>query len=133
MSEALSDAAGLPARQAALQLLTAALSRRGGLDEGLAHPAMARLAPEGPYAGLAPEDRLAKGPMPDLDLFDASEPDAETLEAMALEAENAARAVPGVTYRDGDAIRQTASIARFVSEAVTASRRPPRGCAPPAL
>src|SRR5580704_17160533 len=56
--------------------------------------AMARLAPEDPYAGLAPEDRLARGPLPDLDLFDAAEPDAESLEALALEAENAARGTP---------------------------------------
>src|SRR5579871_5612765 len=41
--------------------------------------AMARLAPEDPYAGLAPADQLAAGPWPDLDLFDESEPDAETL------------------------------------------------------
>ncbi|MEI9965110.1 MAG: DNA gyrase modulator [Caulobacteraceae bacterium] len=36
--------------------------------------AMARLAPEDPYAGLAPADRLATGPLADLDLFDPSEP-----------------------------------------------------------
>ena len=36
--------------------------------------AMARLAPEDPYAGLAPQDRLAKGEAPDLDLYDPSEP-----------------------------------------------------------
>ena len=40
-----SEAAGLPARAAALELLTAALSRRAGLDEGLSHPALAALAP----------------------------------------------------------------------------------------
>uniref|UniRef100_UPI0025DB5E7F transcription antitermination factor NusB n=1 Tax=uncultured Phenylobacterium sp. TaxID=349273 RepID=UPI0025DB5E7F len=39
------DVAGLPARAAALDLLTAALSRRAGLDEGLSHPALAALAP----------------------------------------------------------------------------------------
>jgi len=39
------DARGLPARAAALQLLTAALSRRAGLDEGLNHPSMGALAP----------------------------------------------------------------------------------------
>ena len=32
--------------------------------------AMARLAPEDPYADLAPDDRLARGPLPDLDLYD---------------------------------------------------------------
>jgi 16S rRNA (cytosine967-C5)-methyltransferase len=38
-----SDAAGLPARAAALDLLTAALSGRAGLDEGLNHPALGAL------------------------------------------------------------------------------------------
>ncbi|WP_293386507.1 RsmB/NOP family class I SAM-dependent RNA methyltransferase [Phenylobacterium sp.] len=38
-----SDAAGLPARAAALDLLTAALSGRAGMDEGLSHPALAAL------------------------------------------------------------------------------------------
>lgn len=39
------DAAGLPARAAALDLLGAALARRAGLDEGLNHPALAALSP----------------------------------------------------------------------------------------
>jgi 16S rRNA (cytosine967-C5)-methyltransferase len=38
-----SDAAGLPARAAALDLLTASLSGRAGLDEGLSHPSLAAL------------------------------------------------------------------------------------------
>ncbi|MBX3479333.1 MAG: TldD/PmbA family protein [Caulobacter sp.] len=63
--------------------------------------AMARLAPEDPYAGLAPEERLAQGPFPDLDLYDDHEPTAESLEARAREAEDAARAVKGVTNSDG--------------------------------
>jgi len=58
--------------------------------------AMARAAPEDPYAGLAPPERLARH-WPDLDLFDDSEPDAEVLLALALEAEEAARAVAGIT------------------------------------
>ncbi len=37
------DAAGLAARAAALDLLTAALGGRAGLDEGLSHPALAAL------------------------------------------------------------------------------------------
>ncbi|MFI4964751.1 MAG: RsmB/NOP family class I SAM-dependent RNA methyltransferase [Caulobacterales bacterium] len=37
------DAAGLPARAAALDLLTAALGGRAGMDEGLSHPALAAL------------------------------------------------------------------------------------------
>jgi 16S rRNA (cytosine967-C5)-methyltransferase len=39
------DIRGLPARAAALDLLTTALSRRAGLDEGLSHPALAALPP----------------------------------------------------------------------------------------
>jgi 16S rRNA (cytosine967-C5)-methyltransferase len=39
------DVRGLPARAAALDLLTAALSRRAGLDEGLSQPALAALPP----------------------------------------------------------------------------------------
>jgi PmbA protein len=63
--------------------------------------AMARLAPEDPYAGLAEAERLARGPLPDLDLFDPAEPSAETLETRARAAEEAARAVPRVTNSDG--------------------------------
>ena len=62
---------------------------------------MARLAPEDPYAGLAPQDRLAKGPFPDLDLYDSTEPSPEQLEALGRTAEDAARAVKGVTNSDG--------------------------------
>jgi PmbA protein len=63
--------------------------------------AMARLAAEDPYAGLPPADRLARGPMMDLDLFDPVELSAETLEARALAAEAAALASPKVTNSNG--------------------------------
>ena len=63
--------------------------------------AMARLAPADKFAGLAPKDRLAKGPFPDLDLFDPTEPTANTLEAQARDAEAAARSIEGVTNSDG--------------------------------
>ena len=63
--------------------------------------AMARLAPEDKFAGLAPKDRLAKGPYPDLELFDPTEPAADTLEAQARDAEAAARSIEGVTNSDG--------------------------------
>jgi PmbA protein len=63
--------------------------------------AMARLAPEDPYAGLADPARLAKGPLPDLDLYDPTEPTPEALEERARLAEAAARAVPKVTNSDG--------------------------------
>jgi 16S rRNA (cytosine967-C5)-methyltransferase len=39
------DVQGLPARAAALDLLTAALSRRAGMEEGLNHPALKALEP----------------------------------------------------------------------------------------
>jgi PmbA protein len=77
--------------------------------------AMARLAPEDPYAGLAPAERLARGAQPDLDLFDASEPDAETLEARALAAEDAARAIPGVSNSDSSSAGWSAASWRLVT------------------
>ena len=63
--------------------------------------AMARLAPEDPHAGFAPEDRLARGPFVDLDLFDPTERSAEVLEQVSAEAEAAALAVTGVARSEG--------------------------------
>lgn len=63
--------------------------------------AMARLAPEDPYAGLAPEDRLLIGTAPDLDLADDTEPGPSALRELALACEHAARAVAGVTNSEG--------------------------------
>jgi PmbA protein len=77
--------------------------------------AMARLAPEDPYAGFAPKDRLAKGPFPDLDLIDAYEPSAETLEDQARAAEAAARAIEGVTNSDGGSSSWSSTVWRLVT------------------
>jgi PmbA protein len=63
--------------------------------------AMARAAPEDPYAGLAPEELLLKGAPPELDLLEPGEPGPGALRAMAEAAEDAARAVPGVTNSEG--------------------------------
>jgi PmbA protein len=63
--------------------------------------AMAREAPEDQWAGLAPEERLLKGNIPDLDLHDGDEPSPASLKEAALAAEDAARAVPGVTNSEG--------------------------------
>jgi PmbA protein len=63
--------------------------------------AMAKLAPEDPYAGLADPALLARGQHADLDLFDPTEPPAEDLEARARAAEDAARAVERVSNTDG--------------------------------
>jgi len=62
--------------------------------------AMAKAAPEDPYCGLAPEDRLARE-WPELDLNDDHDYDTETLYGMAAEAEEAALAVDGVTNSNG--------------------------------
>lgn len=64
--------------------------------------AMARLAPQDEYAGLAPEELLVRGALPELDLVDpAGDPGPEKLRAAAEEAEDSARAVPGVTNSNG--------------------------------
>ena len=63
--------------------------------------AMAREAPEDEFAGLAPADRLMTGATPELDLDDGSEPDPQALRDAALAAEDAARAVAGVTNSEG--------------------------------
>jgi len=63
--------------------------------------AMARAAPEDPYAGLAPQDRLFKGSLPDFDIADADEPGPADLRAMAEAGEDAARGVAGVTNSEG--------------------------------
>ena len=62
--------------------------------------AMARSVPEDPFCGLAEQDRLATE-FPDLDVCDDSEPDTEILSERAAAAEDAARAVPGVTNSEG--------------------------------
>jgi PmbA protein len=63
--------------------------------------AMAREAPEDPYAGLAPQDRLMKKRPPALDLTDSEEPEPAALRERAMMAEDAARAVPGITNSEG--------------------------------
>lgn len=62
--------------------------------------AMARTIPEDPYCGLADPAELARD-FPDLDVCDPDEPTAETLIDMVRTAEDAARAVAGVTNSEG--------------------------------
>ncbi len=62
--------------------------------------AMARVSPEDPHACLADADMLAKS-WPDLDLYDATEPSAESLIEAATAAEAAALSVPGVASSIG--------------------------------
>ena len=61
--------------------------------------AMARVVPADPYAGLAAE--MTPPEEIDLDLNDRAEPSAETLIFLAQEAEDAAKAVQGVTNTEG--------------------------------
>jgi PmbA protein len=71
--------------------------------------AMAREAPEDPYAGLAPEPLLQRGDPPAIDSYDPREPDPEELRARALEAEGAALAVRGVNNSSGASASASAS------------------------
>lgn len=62
--------------------------------------AMAKAAPEDPYCGLADRELLAKD-IPDLELADDDEPDSDELYSLAAEAEDAGRAINGVTNSNG--------------------------------
>ena len=79
--------------------------------------AMARLAPEDPFASLAASEHLARAPFPELDLFDPTEPSAEALEAIAREAEVGARSVAGVTNSDGGSASWSSATWRLVTSA----------------
>ena len=76
--------------------------------------AMAREAPEDAWAGLAPAERLMHGAPPLLDLDDLArggeEGSPESLRAAAQEAEDAARAVSGVTNSEGGSASASRSI-----------------------
>ena len=61
---------------------------------------MARAVPEDPVCGIAPEELLARS-WPDLDLDDRGRPSAKKLLGLVAEAEDAARAVKGVTNSEG--------------------------------
>ena len=63
--------------------------------------AMAREAPEDPFAGLAPQPLLQRGEPPVIDGLDPREPDPAELKARSIEAEKAALAVTGVTNSSG--------------------------------
>jgi PmbA protein len=79
--------------------------------------AMARLAPEDPFAGLAPADALASGPFADLAIADEADPSPETLRQTALRTEEAARGVAGVTNSEGGSASATRAVAALVTSA----------------
>lgn len=72
--------------------------------------AMAREAPEDPWAGLAPAERLMHGDAPMLDLDDGGSASPQELRDLALAAEDAARAVPGVTNSEGGGASASRSV-----------------------
>lgn len=63
--------------------------------------AMAKLAPEDPYSGIAAADQIAHGPFADLDLYDDTAPSPQELRDYAIEIEEAGRAVAGITNSEG--------------------------------
>ena len=95
------DNMGLRAFVGRRQAVVSTNDLTGNLDE-LAERAvaMARVAPEDRFAGLAEPDRLAKQ-IPDLDLLDPELPSVTQLETMARAAEAAALAVKGVSKSGG--------------------------------
>lgn len=62
--------------------------------------AMARLAPQDPYAGCADAHLLATD-IPDLDLMDRTVPSSDTLKDLAFAVEDAAQSVKGITNSEG--------------------------------
>ncbi|RDC60964.1 Metalloprotease PmbA like protein [Alteripontixanthobacter maritimus] len=90
---------------------------RDALEEIAARAvAMARAAPEDRYAGLAPQDLLATGDLPELDLEDSDdEPGPEALRERAIATETAALDVDGVTT----SVSASATFARSVAALVT--------------
>jgi PmbA protein len=63
--------------------------------------AMAREAPEDPYAGLAPQDRLLRDAGPDVQGNDGADPAPTELKARALAMEDVARGFAGITNSEG--------------------------------
>jgi PmbA protein len=79
--------------------------------------AMARLAPEDPYASLADPALLAKAPHRDLDLYDPTEPSPESLETLARTAEASALSTQGVTNSDGGSAAWSSTQWQFMTSA----------------
>lgn len=72
--------------------------------------AMAREAPEDPYAGLAPVDRILKGEGIDVDGDDGRDPLPTELKQRALAMEDVARAFAGITNSEGASLSAGRSI-----------------------
>ncbi|MEO0878440.1 MAG: TldD/PmbA family protein [Pseudomonadota bacterium] len=86
-------------RQASVSTTDTTPGALGDLVERCA--SMAKTAPEDPYCGLAPKERLAAPPFPDLELGDFDEPGTERLKERAAACEEAALGVKGVVNSSG--------------------------------
>jgi PmbA protein len=76
--------------------------------------AMAKLAPEDPYCGLADQARLATD-TPDLDIYDPTQLKAADLFDRAKELDQVTRAVPGVSQADNASAYAVSSAAYFMT------------------
>ena len=72
--------------------------------------AMAREAPEDPYADLAPEELLYRGGAPELEADDGADPAPAELKARALAMEDSARSVAGITNSEGAGVSSGRSV-----------------------
>ncbi|HET9638737.1 MAG TPA: TldD/PmbA family protein [Allosphingosinicella sp.] len=72
--------------------------------------AMAREAPEDPWSGLAPEERLIREPGPDVDGDDGGDPSPLELKRRSLEIEEAGRGVEGITNSEGAGVSASRSL-----------------------
>lgn len=79
--------------------------------------AMAREATEDQFAGLAASGLLARGPFADFELFDpvAEQIGSAQLKDMALETEDSARAVPGISNSEGGSASAGLSISALAT------------------
>lgn len=77
--------------------------------------AMAREAPEDPFAGLAPEELLLRGGGPDIEGDDGGDPLPADLKARALAMEEVARANPGVINSEGASVNAGRSVAALAT------------------
>jgi len=85
--------------------------------------AMAKIAPEDEYAGIAEASDIVTD-IPTLEMFDPTEPPAERLVERATAAEDAARAVKGVTNSEGGEARwSTSTICLVASNGFAGSYR----------
>ncbi len=96
---------------------TASIDPAGFADLAARALAMAREAPEDEYAGLADPALLLKDDFAALDLADTTEPDLASLQARALAAEQAARAVEGVTNSNGGSASAGRSLTALATSA----------------